>query len=134
MSAFIPTTLFKMHGPEPDEYDHGMVDTLLRGWNSHFHHSPNHPRVGDYVIMPDGTYERAAYVWPECVQTAPGGSYYLGNGSASMSGTLNPGIANERIKPTDETKEGHFWTFHHNDPCADNGIGISCSCRVFKVI
>jgi hypothetical protein len=29
---------------------------------------------------------------------------------------------------------GDFWFFHYLDQCADNGIGLSCGCRVFKVI
>jgi hypothetical protein len=134
MSEFIPTTLFQMHGPKPDEYDHGMIDTLLRGWNSHFDHSPDHPRVGDYIIMPDGSYERAAYVWEDGVQTCTSGSFAFSQCGASMSGSLNPSIPMEKLVNTGEKKAGNFWVFHHDFWMADNAVGFSCACRVFKVL
>jgi hypothetical protein len=84
--------------------------------------------------MPDGTYERAAHVWDDCVQTCTGGSFALDCGYASISGSLNPGIPKEKLVNTGETKEGNFWAFHHNHWTAHNAIGIKCSCRVFKVI
>ena len=133
--TWTPTKLFEMDYPvTPDDYDKGMVDAYLDRWNSHFANSPDIPRVGDYVIMPDGSYERAAYVWPDGVQTCTGGSFALGNGYASMSGALNPSIPLEKIVPTSERKEGRFWAFHHNAWHAHNGIGILTSCRVFRVI
>ena len=119
---------------QPDEYDKGMVDAYLSNWNNHFTNSPDLPRVGDFVIMPDGSYERAAYVWPECIQTCTEGSFHLGNGYASMSGGLNAGIRKERFIPTGEIKEGTFWTFHRDAARAHNAIKITCACRVFKVV
>ena len=133
--AYIPTELYQKDYPaKPDDYDKGMVGAYLQQWNSHFCNTPDLPRVGDYVIMPDGTYERAAYVWPEGIQTCKSGSFALANGYASMSGSLNPSIPKEKFRNTGRTKEGHFWTFHHNSWCADNAIGIRTGCRVFKVI
>lgn len=118
---------------QPDDYDKGMVDTFLKSWNSHFHNSPDKPRVGDYVILSDGSYERAAYVWEDGVQTCTGGSFHLANGYASMSGSLNSAIPPEKIVTTGETKEGTFWTFHHDYWTAHHAIGVKCACRVFKV-
>lgn len=135
MAQFIPTKLYKTnHDVEPDDYDKGMVGAYIDAWNSHFRNDPDTPRVGDYVITPDGKYQRAAYIWPDQVQTCDGGSFYLGNGYASMSGGLDPGFKKEKLVPTGERKAGHFWTFHHNYAQAHSGIGISCSCRVFKVV
>lgn len=135
MSDFIMTRLYQKDYPVvPDDYDKGMVDTFLREWNNHFRNSPDIPRVGDYVIMPDGTYERAAHVWEDGIQTCVSGSFAMDNGYASMSGSLNPSIPNEKLVNTGETKEGKFWAFHHNMWMASNAIGISCACRVFKVI
>ncbi len=132
---FIPTKLYQLDYPVmPDEYDKGMIDVYLKSWNSHFHNSPKYPRVGDFVIMPDGTYERAAYVWEDGVQTCINGSFALYNGYASMSGGLNPSIPKEKLISIGETKEGTFWAFHHDSWHANNAIGVRCSCRVFKVI
>jgi hypothetical protein len=36
------------------------------------------PRVGDWVIMPDGTRERFAYRCPDGLQTCTDWSFYLG--------------------------------------------------------
>lgn len=133
--SWIPTTLYQKDYPiQPDDYDKGMVDTFVREWNNHFHNDPSVPRVGDYIVMPDGSYERAAHVWPDGVQTCTGGSFALDNGYASMSGSLNPGFPLDKIIPTDEKKEGNFWAFHHNVWTANNAIGIKTSCRVFKVV
>ena len=135
MAQIILTKLYQKDYPvKPDDYDKGMVDTYLKSWDSHFCNSPDVPRVGDFVIMPDGTYERAAHVWPNGVQTCTSGSFALGNGYASMSGGLNPSIPKEKLVNIGERKEGHFWTFHHDYWEAHNAIGIICSCRVFKVI
>lgn len=58
---FIQTKLFKDYMVEPDQYDNGMIDAYLEMWNSHFCNSPDHPRVGDFIITPEGEYVRAAY-------------------------------------------------------------------------
>lgn len=134
MVQFIPTTLHKTSQPDPDEYDKGMVDVYVREWNSHFKNDPFIPRVGDFVIMPDGSYDRVAYVWPDVIQTCTGGSFYMGCGYASMSGGLKPGIPKDKFKRIEEIKTGRFWTFHHDCQQADNSIGIACGCRVFKVV
>lgn len=134
MSDFIPTTLYQTRGPMPDDYDKGMVDTYLKEWNNHFRNNPDVPRVGDYIIMSDGTYERGAHVWEEGVQTCVSGSFALGNGYMSMSGSLNPSIPKEKLVRTDKVKSGNCWVFHHDLWFADNSIGVNCSCRVFKVI
>lgn len=133
--SWTPTTLYQKDYPVvPDDYDKGMVDAYLERWNSHFTNDPSLPRVGDFVIMPDGSYERVAYIWPDGVQTCNNGSFALGNGYVSMSGSLNPGIKPDKLVVTSEKKEGTFWTFHHNYWTASNAIGIKTSCRVFKVI
>jgi hypothetical protein len=134
--VFIPTTLYEVdYEVKPDEFDEGMAYVILNDWNSHFSHSPDLPRVGDYVIMPDGSYERAAYVWPEGIQTCKSGSFHIGIGGASMSGSLNPVIPNKKFKIlSEERKEGAFWFFHHGNQCASNAVGLKTGCRVFRVI
>jgi hypothetical protein len=135
MSEFIPVTLYQLDYPViPDKYDEGMVHAYLSHWDSHFTNDPAKPRVGDYILTKTGEYLRAAHIWDDHVQTCKWGSFYLANGYASMSGGLDHGFPNENIEPTYERKEGTFWTFHHDNTCAHNGIGIKCACRVFKVI
>ncbi len=113
-----------------DEYDKGianernMVYMKIRG-----------PRVGDFAQFPDGHYERFSHNWGEDgFQTSEGGSFFLGSGYVSFSGGLNPTIPLSRIEATGEYKTGAFWIFHHNDKHADNGVGITIQCRVFKIL
>jgi hypothetical protein len=141
MSDYIMPKLYqKNHLVEPDEYDRGIMSVLLEIWNSHFTHSPDHPRVGDYIITPDGKYQRAAHIWGPwegdngTTQTCDSGSFHIGIYGASMSGCLDPGYKTDKLINTGETKEGHFWFFHHNYQGADRSVGLSCACRVFKVV
>lgn len=133
--VYIAPKLYQInHLVEPDEFDRGIMSVLLEVWNSHYTHSPDHPRVGDYIITPEGQYVRAAYIWPDQTQTCEAGSFHLGIGGASMSGGLDHGYKTERLVNTGETKEGSFWFFHHRHQQAHNGVGLTCACRVFKVI
>ena len=91
------------------------------------------PRVGDFVILPDGKYQRFSHEWPDQIQTCDEGSFYLGNGYVSMSGGLDPGYKKEQIGPTDEIKPGHFWFFHHDLACGSNSVGLIMDVRVFRV-
>jgi hypothetical protein len=126
---FLPVpVLSPMHGlPVPDARDQDIAEQRIKKWNE----CPG-PRVGDYCIMPDGTYERFAYEWPEGLQTCINGSFYLGDGYASMSGGLNPTIPKCQIVLTKKVKNGYFWIFHHDQWQADNGINLMTECRVFK--
>ena len=115
---------------DPDEIDHNNVTKKLILFNR----SPD-PRVGDYVIVPDGTYERFSYFHEGIgLQTTTGGSFFLGDGAASYSGGLKSVISLKNLERTRERKPGIFWAFHHNDMRAHNGIGIEAVCRVYKVI
>jgi len=113
----------------PGDRDKQIAITRLNEYD----HDPT-PRVGDYVIMPDGSYERFSYDWYDCIQTCNEGSFYLGNGYASMSGGLNAGIPYEKLEITLEQKEGNFWFFHNDYHTAHYGIGITALCRVYRVI
>lgn len=123
--------MYQIHGPYPkiDNRDKEIATSRLKS----FDEDPT-PRVGDFVIMPDGSYERFSYDWYDAIQTCFSGSFYLGNGYASMSGALNNGIPYDHLEITLDQKIGHFWFFHHDDHCADNGIGLSALCRVYRVI
>ncbi len=94
------------------------------------------PRVGDFVLMEDGTVERTAHDWGEQIQTTDGkfgSSFYLSDGSASFSGGLNRSLQRELLSETTETREGVFWFFHHNEIRASNAVGIKFPCRVYEM-
>ena len=118
------------HRTIPDERDIEIAKARLQRWDE----DPE-PRVGDFCIMSDGTYERLSYRWPDGYQTSPGGHFYLGEeGYVSLSsGGLNPTIPKEKFEIITERKEGYLWFFHWNDHCADNGIGVLATCRVYQI-
>lgn len=113
----------------PDDRDMAIAEERLKK----FDQDPD-PRVGDFVITPEGKLQRIAYCWPDQLQTCDGGSFFLGNGYADMSGGLDPGFKKEAFKITEEKKPGRFWFFHHDYRMAHNGIGVLALCRVYKVI
>ncbi len=120
-----------LHPNEFDDRDCAILAKREAAWNS----KPG-PRVGDFVIMPDGALRRFTYNWGDGLQTTWGeeaGSFYLDNGFASYSGGLEPSIPNERIEDTGETRPGLFWFFHHDEARAHNGVSFTIACRVFKV-
>ncbi len=99
------------------------------------------PRVGDYVLFPDdmprdGKYERQverfSHDWEDALQTSPGGSWYLGNGYASFSGSLNRSIPKVRLEDTGEVRLGSFWFFSNDHARAHNGIDVQAPCRVYR--
>ncbi|MES3016233.1 MAG: hypothetical protein V4721_00580 [Bacteroidota bacterium] len=93
------------------------------------------PRVGDYIIMPEGDLRRFTHDWGTDIQTTSkgmGGSWYLGGGSASFSGALDPGISKDKFTDTGKTLKGGFWFFHHNRSEAHNGVDFEIECRVFQ--
>jgi hypothetical protein len=71
------------------------------------------PRVGDFVRFANGTLRRISHHWVNRVQTSdtPGGSYYLGDGWLSYSGSLYPSVPIESLTLTDETLDGAVWFF-----------------------
>lgn len=94
------------------------------------------PLVGDFVIMPNGDTKRFAYAWDDGIQVTwkDDGSFYLcHNGSASMSGSLDPSIPYEQLEKTKEFREGQFWFFHHNISGAHRGVYFKIRCPVWRV-
>lgn len=110
----------------PDDQDETLAKEYLKKWDEYLS-----PRVGDYIIMPDGTYERFSHDWIDSLQTSPGGSFHLGDGFTSFSGALNPSIPIEDIHPIDFKMCGNFWMWHHGFPGYHNAVGVTALCRVF---
>lgn len=93
------------------------------------------PRVGDFVRMPDGSLHRFSHQWPDGFQTSTSGSFHLSeSGYMSFSGGLDPTIPNDRIRETNETKNGFFWFFHHGYMQAHNGVETMAPFRVYEVV
>lgn len=114
--------------PQFDERDQAILDQRVSQWNER-----KGPRVGDFVRFTDGSLHRFTYDWHDGLQTAPAGSgsYYLGSNFMSYSGSLDPRIGNEDLRPTNETMEGRAWFFHHDWAEADNAVYVNVPCRVF---
>jgi hypothetical protein len=128
----IDITLYQTGEPEPDLKDFQIAGKRIIAYNK-----CQGPRVGDFVIMPDGRYERFTYDHGDGIQITCGRgseSFYIGEkGYVSYSGGLDPCIPREKIKPTDEKKRGRYWFFHHDYWHAHCGIGLIFDIRVFKV-
>lgn len=98
------------------------------------------PRVGDFVLFADGTERRISYAWPAgdtfpaSVQTSDlgAGRFYLGRFGLSFSGGLHPGVIEDSLADTGETREGDAWIFHHDSHRADNGVEFKAPFRVYR--
>lgn len=89
------------------------------------------PRVGDYVVFTDDVTRRISHVWEGHAQTSDQGSYYLGDGYVSMSGSLHPGVPVHALTLTSERKPGLCWVFHRNWPLKDAGVYAMPEWRVY---
>lgn len=104
---------------------------LVRGRAAGFDGVPG-PRVGDYVRFQDGHLERFSHDWGDGLQTAIGGSWYLGTeGYVSFSGSLNPMLAYPDLQLTKDRRDGAFWCFHHDHWRAGNAIRFELVCNVY---
>lgn len=90
------------------------------------------PRVGDYVEFADGATRRISYNWGDGLQTSDGGSFYLGEGFASFSGSLYGCVPPESLTRTDETRPGRVWFFHHGYSGAGMGVDSEPLFRVYR--
>ena len=93
-------------------------------------------RVGDWVLMRDGTTRRFTHDWGDALQTTTVafglGSFYFGDGYMSYSGALDPGVDKSAIRATGEVREADAWFFHHDFAGAHRGVHVKVTARVFK--
>lgn len=89
------------------------------------------PRVGDWVEFPDSIVRRISYLWPADAQTSDGGSFYLGKGYVSMSGSLYRSVPTASLVRTERTRPGSVWFFHHDFPAALGGVETSALFRIY---
>jgi len=110
------------------------------------------PIVGDFVRMLDGTLRRFTHRWSEGLQTTvptlregaePGGSFYLGHGYVSYSGSLDSTVPLTQLELTNETRPGWVWFFHHDHHTAffhhdhhtaHNGVDVPVEFRVYRQV
>lgn len=90
------------------------------------------PRVGDYVVFSDGVTRRISYNWGDAVQTSDGGSWYLGDGYCSFSGSLYSSVPIASLTQLPEERDGSAWFFHHDYPAAHNGVDVEIPFRVYS--
>ncbi|MEH2525842.1 MULTISPECIES: hypothetical protein [unclassified Bradyrhizobium] len=115
-----------------DQRDQNILAARVTAWEG-----VQGPRVGDYVIMPDGEYRRFTHDWGADIQTTckgASGSFYFGTGYMDYSGGLDPALLKSRLVPTDEIKPGPVWFFHHNERRAHNGVYALVDCRVYRYV
>lgn len=114
-----------------DELDQVIAAKIAAAYAS----NTGRPRVGDFVIFPDGSINRCAYAWEYGMQTCKGGSFSTGtHGGVSMSGSLDKAWLWESFEDTGETRKGRFWFFSHNLPGAGRGVDVFLSCRVYRLV
>ena len=92
------------------------------------------PRIGDFVLFPDGTYLRLAiHLYGSLYQVNRGDSYYLGKGHVDGSGAMfTPPISLGDLEATEETRLGWVWFFSHDQRRAHNGVEARATFRVYR--
>lgn len=122
--------------PEFDAVDKAILDQRESAFNQ-----VQGPRVGDFLRTPDG-FLRFTHDWGESIQTTVNAkhpchgdaSFYLSDGYASFSGSLDPAIDKSLLVDTGEKQNGSFWFFHHDEYRAENGVYFTIPCRVYERI
>lgn len=96
------------------------------------------PRVGDYVIWREQDGERVmrrvAHDWGDEVQTADGGSFHLGYGGVSFSGSLHRAVPKSDLVDTGETLDGPAWIWDEGIRGAGRGLDVVAPFRVFAYV
>lgn len=123
--------------PTPTELDEKDAEILAR--RVALLEERTAPKVGDWVQFADGKMRRISHIWDwndgdpafPLAQTSDGGSYYLGDGYVSMSGSLHPSVHTNTLTETGLRKMGSVWFFHHDYARAHNGIDTVIPFRVW---
>ncbi len=121
--------------PEFDSLDAEILAERQRLFNA-----VSGPRIGDFLRTADG-FLRFTHDLGDSIQTTVraqhpchgDASFYLSDGYASFSGSLDSAISKQLLRDTGETAEGSFWFFHHNCATAHNGVKFKIPCRVFEL-
>lgn len=96
------------------------------------------PQVGDWIDYPNDVRRRISHIWPASegypmqFQTSDGGSWYMGDGYVSFSGSLFVSMPGSTLTASDEWRDGHVWIFHHDHHQADNSKTTQIPFRVWR--
>lgn len=120
------------------EFDN--VDAAILAEREKLFNAVEGPRVGDFLRTPDGML-RFTHDWGEDIQTTVrakhpcygDASFYLSEGYASFSGSLDSAISKTLLRDTGEKQDGSFWFFHHGWVTAENGVYFKMPCRIFEM-
>jgi hypothetical protein len=117
------------HDMVGDDRDKEIYNARLTEWTA-----KDGPRVGDFVIMPNGEKRRFAHHWGDSIQptSGGGGSFYWYGPACSMSGGLDPAIPLCDLYDTHRVEPGAVWFFHHGYSGAHRAVGMSIPCRVYE--
>jgi hypothetical protein len=106
--------------------DYDAIDERIRMEREAKWQQREGPRVGDFVIMQDGTLRRFTHDWDNALQTTvrdcPGSFYFDRAGYMSYSGGLDPCIPKCRLTDTGQVASGKVWFFHHDEHRGHNGV------------
>lgn len=115
------------HGVTPDDTDAALLASKVAALNE-----VRGPRVGDFVEFTDGVVRRFSHDWGNLgLQTSLGGSFHLGHGHVSFSGSLDRVVPLDALTDAEETRAGDVWFFHHNHSAAHHGVGARVQFRVY---
>jgi len=130
-----------MIDPRFDEKDAGILASRQAQLDKRAAENPR-PVSGDWVEFADGVVRRVSHVWnweasadgPAVydVQTSDCGSWYLGDGYASFSGSLFNSVPAATMTLTEERREGRCWFFHHDYVQAHGGVHTTARFRVYR--
>jgi hypothetical protein len=120
--------------PQFDEHDAEILSNREAAFNR-----IHGPRVGDFLKMPEG-FLRFTHDWSDKIQTTVrakhpcygDASFYLSDGYASFSGSLDPAIDKASLRDTGEKMLGSFWFFHHDCVGAGRGVHFTINCPIFE--
>ena len=116
-----------------DEKDAELLKSRIEAWNKR-----EGPRVGDFVIFPDGAFRRFTHDWGDDIQTTitrriDTSFHMFKDGYLSFSGSLDPAIPKARLwLQKDMVREGLIWFFHHDIAGESRGVNAKIPCRVYQ--
>lgn len=115
-----------------DALNQTILAVRVQAWNAR----PG-PRIGDKIIMLDGSIRRLAHDTGDDLQTTSKSAptdqrYYLGHGYCSFSGTLGELIPKNTIEDTGQIDHAPIWFFSHDQARAFNGVHATIPCRLYR--
>lgn len=116
-----------------DDRDEALRQQGLRYWDGQ-----HGPRVGDYVILDDGSLHRISTKTSKGFQVADprySASFHWCWWYCSFSGGHRPvPYPLAALESTCETRDGDVWVFHHDSAGPGRGVHCTIPCRIYRLI